>query len=69
MGISDAALYAARLEERFSYLNTFYDREPRFDLTQPDETEFGKYDFVIASEVLEHVPPPVHRAFETLSRL
>jgi len=69
MGISDASIYSARLADHFSYINTFYHREPAFDLTRPDETEFGKYDFVIASEVLEHVPPPVDRAFETLSRL
>jgi SAM-dependent methyltransferase len=36
---------------------------------EPDETEFGKYDFVICSEVLEHVAPPVDRAFRTLAGL
>ena len=69
LGIGDSDVYSARLEERFSYTNTFYHREPAFDLLRPDETEFGKYDFVICSEVLEHVPPPVDGAFHTLGRL
>jgi SAM-dependent methyltransferase len=69
LGLSDSDVYADRLESRFSYVNTFYHREPRLDLLHPDEREFGKYDFVICSEVLEHVPAPVDRAFATLARL
>ena len=69
MGISDPEIYAKRLEKLFTYKNTFYHREPRFDLVQPDEGEFGQYDFVICSEVLEHVSPPVDRAFNTLAGL
>ena len=69
MGISDPEIYCKRLEKLFSYKNTFYHQEPRFDLVQPDEVEYGQYDFVICSEVLEHVPPPVDRAFNTLARL
>ncbi|HYW41614.1 MAG TPA: methyltransferase domain-containing protein [Bryobacteraceae bacterium] len=69
LGISDSDVYSGRLETRFTYTNTFYHRDPAFDLSRPDEKEFGKYDFVICSEVLEHVPAPVDRAFTTLGRL
>jgi SAM-dependent methyltransferase len=69
MGISDSDIYSTALEMHFSYTNTYFHREPRFDLVQPDTTEFGKYDFVICSEVLEHIPAPVDRAFDTLARL
>ena len=69
LGISDSDVYSGHLEKRFSYTNTFYHRDPHLDLLQPDEKEFGKYDFVICSEVLEHVPDPVDRAFATLGRL
>ena len=69
LGLSDSTVYSAGLESRFTYANTFYDRAPRFDLSLPDEKEFGKYDFVISSDVLEHVPEPVGRAFSTLARL
>ena len=69
LGISDSDIYSRRLEDRFSYTNTFYDREPAFDLSHPDESEFGKYDFVICSDVLEHVRPPIDCAFGALARL
>ena len=69
LGISDSDIYAERLAECFGYTNTFYHREPAFDLFRPDETEFGKYDFVICSDVLEHVPSPVERSFNSLARL
>lgn len=69
LGVSDSDIYSDRLAGCFSYTNTFYHQEPDFDLSCPDVTEFGRYDFVICSDVLEHVPPPVERSFDTLSRL
>jgi len=69
LGFSDSDTYSGYLESRFSYANTFYDRQPCFDLLRPDEKEFGKYDFLICSDVLEHVPAPIDRAFLTLGRL
>ena len=69
LGISDSDIYANRLAPLFSYTNTFYHREPYFDLMHPDESEFGRYDFVICSDVLEHIPPPVDAAFDTLAKL
>lgn len=69
MGISDSEIYAEPLREHFDYVNTFYHQSPFFDLLQPDESHFGKYDFVICSEVLEHVRAPVDGAFRTLGSL
>ncbi|PWU00693.1 MAG: hypothetical protein C5B51_24565 [Terriglobia bacterium] len=69
LGTSDHNEYAARLAEKFDYRNTFYHREPRFDIANPPEEEFGKYDFVVSSEVLEHVPPPAEACFEKACRL
>ncbi len=69
LGVSDAAFYSERLREKLDYRNTFYDREPRLDLMNPAATEFGRYDFVVASEVFEHVPPPVELAFANALRL
>jgi SAM-dependent methyltransferase len=68
IGTSDSSQYANRLGEKFDYRNTFYDREPRFDIAQPVAEE-SVYDFLISSEVFEHVPPPVERAFENAFRL
>jgi SAM-dependent methyltransferase len=69
LGLSDASYYGERLREKLDYRNTFYDREPRFDLLNPPPGEPGHYDFILASEVFEHVPGPVERAFESAFRL
>jgi SAM-dependent methyltransferase len=69
LGISDADLYARLLEQKLSYRNTFFHREPRLDIAQVPESETGQYDFVLSSEVLEHVAPPVDRAFQNISRM
>jgi SAM-dependent methyltransferase len=67
LGTSDSREYARRLAEVFDYRNTFYDREPRFDLGKLDPQDPsqgpGQYDFLLSSEVIEHVPPPIHEAF------
>ncbi len=69
LGMSDSPDLARRLEEKFDYTNTFYHQAPIFDVTQPDPRDTGRYDFILSSEVMEHVPPPVELAFETLCRL
>ncbi len=69
LGASDSHLYADRLAQKFDYRNTFYDQEPRLDIVHPPEDEFGKYDFVISSEVFEHILPPVEDAFQSVFRL
>lgn len=68
IGTSDSNQYAPRLAEVFDYRNTFYDREPRFDLERPLE-EGAAYDFVLSSDVFEHVSPPFGRAFRNVFNL
>src|SRR5258705_3202831 len=46
---------------------TLFRSEPRFDITAPPSDT--KYDFVIASEVFEHVRPPIQTAFDNLASL
>jgi SAM-dependent methyltransferase len=69
LGIGDKPQYAERLAQVFDYRNTSYTREPRFDITAPPPHEFAAYDFVVSSEVFEHVLPPVEKAFEAAFRL
>jgi SAM-dependent methyltransferase len=69
LGISDSNSYALMLADRLDYRNTFFDREPKFDVTNPAEQEFGQYDFIISSEVFEHVLPPVENAFRNCRKL
>src|ERR1035437_1192750 len=59
IGMSDKSCYASILQEKFDYRNTFYDREPRFDFSQPHIDLYGTLDFVLSGDVLEHVAPPV----------
>lgn len=63
-GLSDDNCYAIPLAERFDYTNTYYDREPYLDLTAVHTELYGTYDFILSSDVFEHVAPPVERAFE-----
>ncbi|MBJ7485095.1 hypothetical protein [Brevundimonas sp.] len=62
-GLSDWAGYAGRLTGRFDYSNTYFHMTPRLDICQPDEEWFAKLDFLIASDVFEHVFAPVSDAF------
>lgn len=68
-GMSDTREIAKQLTKKLRYTNTYFHEPPRFDVLQPPETEWGQHDFIICSEVLEHVPPPVDRAFANLHRL
>lgn len=69
IGMSDSPRLAAPLERRLRYRNTFYHQQPRLDIQSPAAEHFGAYDFVISSDVFEHVDPPVENAFVNLRRL
>lgn len=68
-GMSDWPGYAGLLAEKFSYENTFYDRAPQLDIQNPTEAQLGKYDFLISSDVFEHVLQPLQRGFDNLFAL
>lgn len=67
--MSGAATYADRLARRLGYTNTFLHKEPRLDITKPGQEWLSKCDFVISSDVFEHVAPPVSIAFDNVMRL
>lgn len=69
ISLSDWGPIAKILARRFDYQNTFLHREPRLDIMDPKCGADASYDFIVASEVLEHVPPPVETAFDNLARL
>ena len=66
IGMSDSTVYAKRLEKKFSYINTFFHKDPFLDINNPDIKYMNSADFVISSDVFEHVPPPINIAFENL---
>lgn len=69
IGMSDADAYAQRLTAAFDYVNTWYHTEPHLDITSIDERMVGRYDFIVSSDVFEHVAPPVSRAFVNARRM
>ena len=69
IGMSDWFFYANILTKKLSYTNTFYDQEPCLDITDIDPELENSLDFLISSDVFEHVAPPVSVAFENVYRL
>jgi SAM-dependent methyltransferase len=69
LGMSDSPKYARPLRRALGYTNTWYHGEPRLDILAPRAERLGAHDFVISADVLEHVGPPVERAFANLRRL
>jgi SAM-dependent methyltransferase len=69
IGLSDADAYANPLASKLGYTNTFFHTEPRLDIANAPSDLTGRYDFIIASDVFEHVVPPVSRAFANARRM
>jgi SAM-dependent methyltransferase len=69
LGLSDVAAYALPLADKFAYENTWFHTAPQLDIAAAPPERFGRYDFVLSSDVFEHVAPPISRAFENARRL
>ena len=69
IGLSDWEAYAVPLARRLGYRNTYYHQEPRLDITAIDPALEGTLDFLISTDVFEHIAPPVGVAFENCFRL
>jgi SAM-dependent methyltransferase len=69
IGLTDSGTFVFGLAKKLNFTNTYFHREPRIDLTDATSGEDGAYDFIIASEVFEHIPPPVQLGFNNLARL
>lgn len=68
-GLSDWSVYARALASRISYLNTYYHTAPRLDITAVPDSIAGTADFLIATDVFEHVLSPVSLAFDGARKL
>jgi SAM-dependent methyltransferase len=69
LGLSDAEIYAKPLARAFAYENTYFHASPRLDIRHIPEHRRGRYDFLIASDVFEHVAPPIDLAFRNAHAL
>ena len=66
VGLSDGPPLAPALASRLLYTNTYYQEYPQLDITRPPAILIGQLEFIICSDVLEHVPPPLEPALEGL---
>jgi 2-polyprenyl-3-methyl-5-hydroxy-6-metoxy-1,4-benzoquinol methylase len=67
--MSDWDGYAIPLSHKLGYTNTYYHQEPRLDINNiPPELEHA-YDFILSTDVFEHVLPPIQKAFDNTRRL
>ena len=69
LGLTDWEGYSVPLARRLDYRNSYYHQEPKVDITSPPAELEGAFDFVISSDVFEHVPPPVALGFAGLRKL
>lgn len=69
IGMSDWEPYGSRLAEKFSYTNTYYHKEPKFDVTDILSQVPESLDFIISTDVFEHVAPPVSIAFDNTYKM
>jgi SAM-dependent methyltransferase len=68
IGFSDPDTYARRLAQSTTYYNSWYHLSGE-DLTDLGTFRGQRYDFVVCSEVMEHVDRPVETSFSTLFEL
>jgi SAM-dependent methyltransferase len=67
IGMSDSEVYARILKDLFTYENTFYHQEPLLDVKRSEQAaRYTNLDFVISSDVLEHVEAPISQALRNI---
>lgn len=69
VGMSDWIGYAHLLAHKLGYTNTYYHKGPKLDITSIEPSREGTLDFIISSDVFEHIAPPVSVAFANARRL
>lgn len=69
MDMSGAEAYAGKLARKLGYTNTFLHKPPYLDITNPQPEWLDRCDFVMSSDVFEHVAPPVSRVFANTLRI
>lgn len=69
MGMSDWEGYAKPLANKLSYTNTYYHQTPRLDITNIGKEDEASVDFLLSTDVYEHISPPVSIAFMNARRM
>lgn len=68
-GMSDWDGYAKPLSKKLGYTNTYYHKAPKLDITEICRDDEQSVDFLVSTDVFEHVAPPVSIAFENARRM
>lgn len=70
VGFGDSGIYAQKLTRIFAYQNTYLDQQPQLDISNPASSQrYLPVDFVVCSEIFEHLAPPLQKAFANLRAL
>jgi SAM-dependent methyltransferase len=69
LGMSEWDGYASVLAQKFDFTNTFFHQEPRLDVLSDDWKNYQNLDFIICTEVFEHVLQPLDLGFRNLRRM
>lgn len=71
LGVSDGYLTSTALTRIYKkrYTNYHYHIEPKLDITDVSQSLCASADIVSCSEVLEHVQPPIQKAFDGLYQI
>jgi len=69
LGISDDIDVASRLSNKFFYNNTYFDTFPNLDIRNVPDIAKAKFEFVICSDVLEHIDTDLELAVRGLKDL
>jgi hypothetical protein len=68
-GMSDWDGYAKPLSKKLGYVNTYYHKDPQLDITNIATRDEKSVDFLVSSDVFEHVSSPVSLAFENARKM
>jgi len=69
IGMSEWDGYAKVLKKKYDFTNTYFHQEPLLDITSDDWQKFTDLDFVICTEVFEHVLQPLQVGFENMRKM
>jgi SAM-dependent methyltransferase len=68
-GMSDWEGYAKPLSKKLGYVNTYYHKAPKLDITNISSQDEHSVDFLVSTDVFEHVAPPVSISFENARKM
>lgn len=68
-GMSDWDGYAKPLAKKLGYINTYYHKAPKLDIASISSQDEQSVDFLVSTDVFEHVAPPVSIAFENARKM